>query len=76
MQNVKTVDSLIIDNIICSFCLNLENGIPIKPYCDSNEDYELEFLADILMKMKPCDEVEKFIEREFGFKHFYQSLCL
>ena len=37
---------IIIDNLIYSFATDLENGIPIKPYYEGKEDYELIYIAE------------------------------
>lgn len=76
LENIRLIDCILVDNMICSYCLNLENGVPIKPYCDSNEDYELEFLAEKLGQIEDSERADRFIERVFGLKQFYQSLCL
>lgn len=72
--NADLDDMIIVDNIICSYCLNIENGIPIKPYSDSNEDYELEFLSRILSKIGDDESTIDFINREFGLDQFYKCL--
>lgn len=45
-NNIEMNDLIIVDNIICSFAMDLKNGVPIKPYSSSKEDYELEYLAN------------------------------
>lgn len=45
-ENVAMSDMIIIDNIICSYSLHLENGIPITPYSNGTEDLELEYLSN------------------------------
>ena len=45
-SNRKKEDLIIVDNLIYSFALDLENGIPIKSYYEGKEDYELIFIAE------------------------------
>lgn len=47
-KNVKMEDMIIIDNSVLSFAFQLENGIPILPFYDNQEDIELKFLANYL----------------------------
>ena len=75
IQNVKTIDMIIIDNIICSYAVNLENGIPIRPYCYGHQDYELKYIADKLEKLKDYEKSTEFLKRSFRLDKFYDFLC-
>lgn len=66
---------IIIDNIICSYSLQIRNGIPIKPYCNGKVDYELKYIADQLEGMKKYMRCEEYIERKFKLRKFYEFLC-
>ncbi len=44
-------DIVLIDNSVLSFAYHLENGIPIVPYYDADEDGELEILACYLISI-------------------------
>lgn len=75
--NIPRKDILMLDNFIYSFGLDLENGIPIKPYYKGKDDYELEYLCDTLLKIK--DEPESttlvdFINKNLGIDRFYSYL--
>ena len=62
---------IIIDNIICSYALNLENGIPIRPYSYGDEDYELKYLADKLEGIKEYEKCDDFVDRNFPLDNLY-----
>jgi CTD small phosphatase-like protein 2 len=51
-KNVAKEDMIIVDNIICSYALDLQCGIPIKPYCSGKEDYELEYICNQLSGLR------------------------
>ena len=75
--NIPRKDILMLDNFIYSFGLDLENGIPIKPYYKGKDDYELEYLCNTLLKIK--DEPESctlvdFVNEHLGLDKFYTYL--
>ena len=75
--NIPQKDVLILDNFIYSFSLDIENGIPIKPYYNGKDDYELEYLMHKLMLIK--DEPEDltlvdFINKVLKLDKFYSYL--
>ena len=47
-KNIKLEDIIIIDNSVISFTYNLDNGLLIAPYYDSDTDYELMVLTEYL----------------------------
>ena len=73
-EDMKLSDAMIIDNMICSYTLQLDNGIPIKPYYCGDVDYELKYIADQLESLKSFMKVEDFIARKFKLKAFYEAL--
>lgn len=74
-SNLKKDDMVIIDNYIYSFSCDLPNGVPIKPYYSSNDDCELEFIADVFeKKIDQYDSLRELIKHEFGLKKFYYHL--
>lgn len=73
-SNVKLQDMVIIDNIICSYALNLENGIPITPYSQGEEDMELEHIANQLLGIKPFMSCVDYLERKLKLSAFYNFL--
>lgn len=72
--NRRPENIILIDNLIYSFAADLDNGIHIKSYVNGNDDYELEYLANVLDKLAPGESIPKFIDTNFKFKQFYQSL--
>ena len=48
--NIK--DVVLIDNSVLSFAYHLDNGIPISPFYDSKNDYELLDISNFLLKEK------------------------
>jgi CTD small phosphatase-like protein 2 len=51
--NRKLENIILVDNLIYSFAANLDNGIHIKSYVSGRDDYELEYLANVMEKMSP-----------------------
>lgn len=74
VANRKIEDMIMIDNLVYSYALNLENGIPIKPYFDGQDDRELKYLADILERMQSYDDARTFIQNNFKLNSFYSYL--
>ena len=62
-------DIVLIDNSVLSFAYHLDNGIPIVPYYDADEDGELEILAYYLLSISHYDDLrnanKKHIRIEF-----------
>ena len=65
IANRNIEDLIMIDNFIYSYALNLENGIPVKPYFDGQDDRELKYLADVLDRLKNYEDVRTFIQNNF-----------
>ena len=72
--NRKKENVILVDNLIYSYAADLENGIHIKSYVNGRDDYELEYLANVLEKLEIGQNVPQFIETNFRFKQFYQNL--
>ena len=62
-------DIVLIDNSVLSFAYHLDNGIPIVPYYDADEDGELEILACYLLSIYDHNDLrvanKKHIRIEF-----------
>ena len=65
---------IIIDNLINSFANDIENGIPIKPYIKGKEDFELEYIANMLDSVKQDSDVIDYLDDVFKLKRFYRSI--
>lgn len=51
-----------VDNFIYSFALDIENGIPIKPYYKGKDDFELEYLMNKLAEIKNEPETTTLVD--------------
>lgn len=63
-----------VDNLVYSFGLQIDNGIPIKPFINEEEDTELERLAESLKDIKPLEDVRLFIKKTFNFEELYNHV--
>jgi Dullard-like phosphatase family protein len=72
--NRKKEKVILVDNLIYSYAADVQNGVPIKPYLFGKDDCELEYLADKLEMLNAEDDVAMFIEENFRFSKFYNSL--
>ena len=70
ISNRNLKDMVIIDNAIYSFAFQLENGIPIIPFYDNENDDELLILEKFLMKMIDVYDVRNFLKNFFGLNEF------
>lgn len=61
IKNVSFSDLIIIDNLISSFTLQLDNGIPIKPYIFGKNDQELEFIAKNLKGVSKNTDCAEYV---------------
>lgn len=50
-------DVLLVDNAAYSYAYQLDNGVPILPYFQGNNDYELKALETYLLKMSMESEL-------------------
>lgn len=76
--NISKEDIFIIDNFIYSFALDLQNGIPIKPYYMGKDDFELEYMAKKLCEIRNIPSTAQgvnFIDKQFGLTEFYRYLA-
>ena len=74
IANRKRDQIILVDNLIYSFAADLDQGIYIKSYIHGRDDYELEYLANVLEKLDPGSNVAKFIEDNFRQKPFFKML--
>jgi hypothetical protein len=75
--NIPRKDILMVDNFIYSFSLDIENGVPIKPYYKGKDDFELEYLMDKLVEVKNQDESTTLVDlvnRTLRLDEFYSFL--
>ena len=74
VSNWRKQDIVIIDNLIYSFAGDLENGIPIKPYIKGKEDYELEYIANILDGVRDSPDVMMYMREVLKLNRFYHQI--
>lgn len=74
IANRKRDQIILVDNLIYSFAADLDQGVYIKSYVHGRDDYELEYLANVLEKLDYGANVAKFIEENFRLKPFYKML--
>lgn len=60
-----------VDNLVYSYAADLPNGIPIKPYLKGIEDFELEYLADVLEEVNQSTDLVEFLRDKFNFDQLY-----
>ena len=65
---------MIIDNLIQSFALNMEQGIPIRPFINDEFDMELKYYADVLEKGGNVQDVRLFLKDNLSLFSFYEYL--
>lgn len=58
LKDVSLKDMVIIDNSVLSFAFHLDNGIPILPYYNGEEEIEMENLCKLLLKLSDCDDIK------------------
>lgn len=73
-HNYNLKDIVLIDNSVLSFAYHLDNGIPIVPFYDSEEDNELIILAHYLLKICKYDDLRTANREHIKLDHFiYQA---
>lgn len=60
IKNRDLKNMIIVDNLVQSFGLQLENGIPILEWNGEKEDQELKYLTDYLIKASYEDDLREF----------------
>ena len=61
---------VLIDNSVLSFAYHLENGIPIVPYYDADEDGELEILACYLLSIYEYNDLREANKNHIRIEFF------
>jgi Dullard-like phosphatase family protein len=74
LSNRKREDLLIVDNLIYSYSLDIENGIPIRSYINGKTDCELEYLADALSDLKSFMDSRLYIREKLRLDELNQFL--
>ena len=71
--NLKNV--VIIDNSVLSFAYHFDNGIPIVPYYDSEEDSELIMLSYYLLSIYESDDLRDANIKHLKLNWFFSQAC-
>ena len=74
IANRKKEQMILVDNLIYSFAADLDQGVYIKSYVHGREDYELEYLSNVLEKLESGASVPKFLEENLRQKEFFKML--
>lgn len=59
---------MIVDNLVHSFGLQIDNGIPILDFTNNKEDRELLGVERILMELRSAEDVRDFIRTKVGLR--------
>ena len=68
-------DILIVDNSVMSFAYDLDNGIPILPYYDAENDYELLFVAYYFESLFKYDDL-RIINKHYMKLDYYLNQAI
>ena len=74
VDGVDLENVLLVDNYIHSFAMNLEQGIPIKPFYGDSQDRELLHLLDLLSHAVNFPSFQLFLKTHCGFLDFFNFL--
>ncbi len=67
-------NTIIIDNLIQSFALNLDTGLPIKPFFDDYRDMELIQYMTMLEEAAESRSLAEFLSTRFRIPRFFEHL--
>lgn len=62
-----------VDNLVHSFGLQLDNGIPILEFTSQKEDKELLGLAKILREVEQAEDVREYLRNKFQLRKFIHN---
>ncbi len=57
IKNRELKNMVIVDNLLHSFGLQIDNGIPILEFIDNDQDQELKYLENYLVRLLKEDDV-------------------
>ena len=72
-QYYNLKDIILIDNSVLSFAYHLDNGIPIVPYYDADEDGELEILGYYLLSIYEYDDLRKANQKHIRIEYYLEQ---
>ena len=68
IKNRCLKDIILVDNLIHSFGLQIDNGIPILEYLKGKEDKELLGLENMLIEMAEMEDVRDYLRSKLDLK--------
>lgn len=68
IKNRSLKDMVLIDDSVCSFALNLNNGIPIIRWENNKNDIELKYLSDYLIEISDAVDLRIPIQARFNLE--------
>lgn len=74
MLNFEGTDTVLVDNLIYSYALQMDQGIPICPFIEDEMDVELKDLAEILENLPAFDSLQALLKDMLGLDEFYDKL--
>lgn len=74
MENFVGANAYIVDNLIYSYSLHMDKGIPICPFVDDPMDVELKDLADILENLPLFNTLDELLQQLLGLEEYYDHL--
>lgn len=66
-------DIVIIDNLVHSFGLQLENGIPILEFLDNKNDKELKGIEPMLRELAEVDDVRVHLKEKLQLREVLET---
>ena len=68
IRNRGLNDIVMVDNLVHSFGLQIDNGIPVLEFKDNKHDQELLGVEKILMELKDVEDVRAVLSRKLALK--------
>ena len=74
IKGVSLKDMVIIDNSVLSFAFHLDNGIPILPYYNGEEETEMQNLCLLLLEFSKYDDLQSQINEWIELKAYGKKI--
>jgi CTD small phosphatase-like protein 2 len=68
IKNRSLSDIVIVDNLVHSFGLQIDNGIPILDFTNNKDDRELLGVEKILLELRNVDDVRDFLRNRIALR--------
>ena len=73
IRNRDLRDLIIVDNSVCSFGFQLDNGVPITPYYNDPNDQELVYLTQYVLSISQSEDVREQNAATFRLEEFKKT---